>query len=66
MSLGETTYHCRNYHKDEKGKYLSVGEKGTTRILYVPLDVQIHLHLVDGDRVRFVVNAYGDVVIRKV
>jgi bifunctional DNA-binding transcriptional regulator/antitoxin component of YhaV-PrlF toxin-antitoxin module len=64
MLLGETTYYCKNYHKDRNGKYLNT-IRGTTRILYIPLGVQLGLNLRHGDVVRFVVNADGEVVLRK-
>jgi len=63
--LGESTFYNKNYHKKD-GKRLSLRKKGATRILYVPLDVQMRLKLEHGDVVRFIVNDEGDVVMRKV
>jgi len=62
--IGEATYYSKNYHKKE-GKYRSNWEKGVTRILYIPLDVEKHMGLKHGDIIEFVANGDGDINIRE-
>ena len=64
-TLGESKYCSKNYHKTIEGKYRTKREQGVTRLLYVPVDVEIFLNLEHSDIVKFLVNGDGDVVIRK-
>jgi hypothetical protein len=62
--LGEASYYSKNYHKTRKGKYKTKQERGVSRLVYVPVDVEIFLNLRHGDVIEFVVNSNGEVSIR--